>query len=775
MKFHKHISRVGLAAVLLLLLSNPGAADSGFGGGFDGGFEGISLSESVRSMKERSRRDSRTPVPSTPTHSNELNNFWDNLKEHTFDKLCRDAQIALNGNASVPNVAGIGGGIKRYLKPYPLQKVLVAQQDFEAGFGRSLNPMKERIGLVDEIQLKLNVSLGTEKLPISEYGYLRIGISGGMEGTSIVVRPLEGTHYCKHLGKLVELYEMKTVLPINAKRITEMANGEIWKLPMVVRFNIGVSVGARYNDVVTVSVGASETMEKRQMVSLNRLDDNNLRMRLRLDHVTLKTLGSSASTIEIPAGDLGLLKGEDLIAKNVNRTLAREINKLIAFKLGYSHEWVGGQKLLMEFYFNPKKPEHIARLAEFLDGDLSTLREFVKMGLKFDTFVEESNGQSGVGELEQLGTQTGESTGVPPSFVGSDHYDTESDNFNLNIPIIHSLHKTWASSYHRYQSLKNEGVTVHVQQKTRVSSADTINLPFMGTRIRHNSQKDIYVVNRESSDGSVTKPVLLFQKYEGFVRQGDSTAREMIDDVNDVLKYAGMQGNGVNMNNLLPSAEIFPPLPPQYFGYDPEHPQKTYRSAVIAFKLVFSEKAVQDIIFAPAQLIMKSFMNVMRGKEGEIIDKIIDLFTINERGEVGYDRQAVSKRLDVHGFNDGGDWGTNPLGIVKSLASGATEFIKKILSVRKEADWKAQAERLSEVASSGDMRYEDFLKVVIQMVSPSDISSSFYIHTDKRIKGEANVTQTYNIFNNHDNDFDSEISDVIEMRELFANPPVMSD
>jgi len=43
-------------------------------------------------------------------------------------------------------------------------------------------------------------------------------------------------------------------------------------------------------------------------------------------------------------------------------------------------------------------------------------------------------------------------------------------------------------------------------------------------------------------------------------------------------------------------------------------------------------------------MIMKSFMNVARETESEIIDKVADLFTINAKGKVDYDFKAVSKR-----------------------------------------------------------------------------------------------------------------------------------
>jgi hypothetical protein len=755
MKHLKSVSKILLAALFVPLFSVTGvrAADPSFDSNTSGG--GIS----VDAIKAQAKADSRTPVPSTYVPNTELTNFWGNLNANTKDKLCKAANIKVNQNANVLEKIGIEGGIKREFKNYPDQ----------------------RLALVDEISLKLSASLGTEVLSVPNVGGVSVGISAGLEGRSVVVRPLEDNRYCKNLSTLVKLYDMKLVLPITPKRINGMEIGEIWKLPVVVRYSFGVGVGANIAQAVTVSIGASETKERKPTISLYNMDANTLRVRFRVDHVTVKCVGVQANTIEIPAGDIGGMNGEGLIAKTVNRALASQINKFIAFKLGYSYVRVNGQKLLLEFYVDPNNQEQVEKLSAFAKGNLGTIEKFIKMGLRFDQFAEDSTAESGVGEIEDLATQVGAQLGSTNTFAGTDHYNSQGHNFNITIPVIHSHQSSWTSAYHRYQSLNNEGGTIHVQQKTKISNGDSLNIPFAGTMIKYNSTKDLYVVNKESKTGAVSRPVLLYQKYEGFVRQGDPRARVMIDNANNVLKYAGRKGDGTDSSNTLPSADIFPPLPPEeHSGYDDNNqqdPTKTYRSAVMSFKLVFAEQAVQDIIFAPAQIILKSFMNVMRETEGAIVDKIMDLFTFGKKGEVTYDYRQMQKRLEANGFNTGNnnDGGTNPLDVVRNLASAATHFIQKITSVKEESNWKAQSEKLAQVASSGDMKYEDFLKVVIQLVDVKDISSDVYVHTDKRVKGEPDVTQNYTMFNTRDNGFDSTIADVTQMRQRFADPSDLTD
>ncbi|MCX5785627.1 MAG: hypothetical protein NTX59_08050 [Elusimicrobia bacterium] len=741
------------AAVLISLFTNLGAyaSDLSFDGSRGGGFSAQELMDQAKSST-----DERTPVASTVPVSNELTTFWSNLSTSGIEKLCKSAQIQLDKNTTLVNVIGIGGGIKRQLKQYPDQ----------------------RLALIDQVEVKLSATIGHEVLQVPNVGSFGVSVSGGVEGRSMVVRPLEDNRYCKQLTTLVKLYEMKTVLPVTAKRISKMEIGEIWKLPVTVRYGISAGIGANVNEVVNISIGAGETKERRPSVSLYRIDENNIRLRLRIDHVTVKSVGVSANTYEIPAGDIGLLKGEDILSKAVDRSLASQINKMIAFKLAYSHVRTTGQKLLLEFNVNPNDAGQVEQVVQFLQGDFDSIRKFIAMGLKFDSFAEEADGRAGVGELEDMAAQTGSIITATATFAGSDHYNGHTDNFNINIPVIHNHQKSWATVYHRYQTLKNGGDTVHVQQATRVSNGETLNIPFVGTQIKHNSEKNMYVINKESADGKVTNPALLYQQYEGLIGEGDYRARGLVDNANNVLKYAGMKGDGTTAENMIPAAVLFPPLPPvehnNYDGGSQSDPTKTYKAVVMSFKLVFSDKAVQDIVFSAPQMIMKAYMNVMRETESAIVDKVMDLFTVSDKGEVKYDYRAVQKRLGVSSFDNSQD-STNPLNIVSTMARAATKFIEKISSVREESSWKGQSEQLAKVASSGEMKYEDFLKVVIQMVDTKDISSDIYIHSDKRVKGEPDVTQNYSMFNNRDNNYDRTLADVTAMRERFADPTDLTD
>jgi len=146
------LSRVILSAVVLSLFSGFGANAADYS--FDNPSRGDSLAGSMQELSDQAKgeADVRTPVPvpSTATNnSNELTSFWNHLKDGELDKLCRSAEIRLNHDATIVNVVGIGGGLKRFLRPFPDQ----------------------RLALIDQIDVKLGASFGTEVLQIPDVAH----------------------------------------------------------------------------------------------------------------------------------------------------------------------------------------------------------------------------------------------------------------------------------------------------------------------------------------------------------------------------------------------------------------------------------------------------------------------------------------------------------------------------------------------------------------------------------------------------------------------------
>ncbi|MEI7529980.1 MAG: hypothetical protein WCK76_13675 [Elusimicrobiota bacterium] len=688
----------------------------------------------------------KAPVVSTavPTGS-DFGRWFEKFKEGTEDSVCKAAQLKLNQNARLVSVLGIGGGFGRSLKQFP----------------------NRTIALVDEVALRLSLTADNSIIPVPSVHGLGVSISGQLEGQSQVVRPLGSTRYCDEIGTWTKLYDIKTVIPATAGRIAKMELGEIWKLPLSMKLAFSASLGASFDQLVNVSVSAGAANERRPSVTLYRMAEDQLRLRLRLDRVTVFSVGASIRSADIPVSDLGFWEADNILANFVNKTVAGEINKFISAQLSVGHSRNFGKKLLLEFVLNPKDAQQMEALEKFLQGDFTIIKRFVELGLSFNDFSAEDDSASGLGELSGVSDQALQAIGGKPTFSGSDIYSGHANNLHFQVPVVNTHDVSWSASYNRYQSVDMNGGTLHVHQRTRTSDSKSLSVPFMGANVKHNSERTFYVVNREGADGKASRPALMYQQNEGIVRHTDGSARDMVERANNVLRYVGMKGEGVNEEETLPKNELFPSTGGTF---------KTYKSAVMNFSLLISERGMQEILLAPAQAILKAYLNMMREVVPAIIDKVSDLFSVNAAGKVTYDSREAERR--VGGTAADHQDPQKPIDTVRSLALGAEEIIRDISDARNAPGWKEQSATLTALAtgkSRSGLEYEDFLKVVVQLTDPLNISAQVFVTTDKKVKGEADVSQTYQFFNNRNDSFDANIADVNHMHSRFADPATLTD
>ena len=754
MAFHRKFIAGTSATLLALSLLAAGASAFTFEDGSESLLSGVQAGDPPAGVTP--------PSPSTAVATAEMSRFWEKLRSGTIDPLCHKVQLKLTKGAKTPDgIFGLDGGIRRSIKQFP----------------------DGNLALVDEIKLSLTAALGQQLASLPDVGSLSIGLSGRLEGKSQVVRPLEDKGFCNEVLQWSKFYEMKLVLPSTQKRIVKMKVGEIWKLPLSMSMSFGISAGANIAQVVNISLSASASRESKPSVTLRRLDADHLRLRLRLDRLTVTSVGMSASTVQIPLDAVGLQEAGALTANILSQAvpkiarkyitaelfdkmLLKEINKYMSAQLSFSHSNYTGKKLLMEFILNPNNPEQMEGLEKFMRGDFGLLNRFIELGLKFSKFKEGDDALEGMGGLEEASEQVGDMLEADSGFAGTDLYRGRSNNVGLRVPLVGSHSLSWGSSYHRYQSMAREGETIHVYQKTRSYTGNTLDIPFLGTVIKQNSQKDIMVLNQENADGSVSRPVFLYQQYEGLVGQGNGAVERMLEKANGVLRYVGVNGLGTDGSAQLPVGDILASTS-----------TRRYTSGMMSFKMLINEQGMQDIIFSPAQAIMKAFMNMMREVHAEIIDRVMGLFTFDKKGEVTYDTAAAERALGVSSSDEFAE-GCNPFEIINNLAYTATRVIQDLAGVRDEPDWKKQSEKFSNIAggkSKSGLGYEDFLKVMVQLTKPANVSVSVYVHLDPKKKGVADVTQTYEYFNNKTKSYDATLSGVTQMRDRFSDPAELSD
>lgn len=696
------------------------------------------------------------PQPTQPDPSNnELLHFWEDLKEDVFDDVCKEIKPDISEGVDFDPVGGIEGKFKRFLKQYP----------------------DNRIALVDEVGVKLDAghTFG-DILDVGGHPF-NIGIGGRLEGKSVVVRKLKSVKYCKEILTILDVRTVKTILPVSAKRIGAMQPGEIWKFPAVFSVSVNGGVGAPVQPWITLSFSLGHTREKKPSLTLFRMDENKLRFRIRLDQAVITRGGVSANT-SFDAGMIGLPEAENFFTKELNRTLVKEFNKYVAFKFGLSRTRTKGKKILMEFILDANNREQLEKLEDFLKGDFTVIRKLIKLGAQVHDYSEQDDINAGAQSLSEFEQTVGEELGLNSTFTGSNHHNSDSNGHNITLPILYQREGSTGHRYDRYQVAGVDEV-MHVNNAFRNVSESNINVPFLGKVFKHTTNQSMYVVNYEAADGAISDAAVVYQRYEGYVKHDETKARGMIERMNEILKYAGAMGEGTNGEYVIDTDSLFPRLDPDNATETDEWGRpvidsKRYRSAIMSFSLVFTKTAVRDILGASGDLVLRAALNVMEGLDREIMDKVRHLLRVEEDGKVGYDWKAARKILRGYERDE-----FDPIDVVRQTCYKVSKIISDIFSVRDESDWRAKSEKLSSVMSGrGKSRlgYENMMQIVIQLVSPENLHAGLYFQTDKRIKGEENVSNTYNVYSPEVGQAYSHYNNTaVALRDRFANPSTLSD
>ena len=88
---------------------------------------------------------------------------------------------------------------------------------------------------------------------------------------------------------------------------------------------------------------------------------------------------------------------------------------------------------------------------------------------------------------------------------------------------------------------------------------------------------------------------------------------------------------------------------------------------------------------------------------------------------------------------------------VFNFVSDGSSFTKALLWKSAKGKFDARRAKVTAGDNKSGLKYEEFLKVFVQVVSPENISAEVYVQTDKKVKGEQDYREKYQFFNNRDN------------------------
>ncbi len=642
-------------------------------------------------------------VPNTPegAFSNpEGIRFTEQTRRGALDQVCRGFDVAVRESVQKA-VASLGGGVSRSLKPLPTgQLALVDEVDTHVGLGRAL--WERAVGAA---------ASGTG---------VTLSVSAGLDGTSFIVRPLPSSNACEDLKRLVNVTDIKTVVPLSGERISQMEIGELWKMPLALDIGAGPAAMARYT---LVSFGWGQ--QGSAMMTLYRLADDQVRFRLRINHVRIKNAQGDilASYPAVQFFGAGVAGVRGILERAANGVIAHELSDFITGELALGRAGSDGQQIVMEFVLDPRDPEQMARLAGVMKGDLRTLAQMAARMSTFQATVERAHD-----DFVKLEGEHEEKLGSVAAAPGIDLYHQVQHPFRLRLPLIFDHSSTRADGDDKYISLASDGDQVHIYHAEKTGSDNYLNIPIKGALIKRDSLRSAQAFVRVDAGGSVSEPQAVYIYHEGFLRKDASDVREMAQDVSRLITRIGADGGPGDARLALPVDRLVPPQPPR----DPQQPGDavSYHSGSISLTLVLTAKAVADIVKADAAAVARSLRAVLDEGDARLLDFALQTAGFDAEGRLRYDQRQFyeafgsesSTRVDL-----------------ERVCGMATGLVADLADIARQPDREARAKAIASLISGGGrsgLAYERILEVLVQLAAPRDVTADFRIDLDKKVKGD---------------------------------------
>ncbi|MDD5304526.1 MAG: hypothetical protein PHS14_15625, partial [Elusimicrobia bacterium] len=628
-----------------------------------------------------------TPIgPTTPEggfSAPERVTFGEKMRERVLDQLCRN--IKANYDYHLPDdFGGTGAGFSRYLAPLP----------------------DGRLTIVDEERLSVGYGHGFSKALGDAGASVGLWVGGRLEGSSMVIRPLEGKATCKELDTLVDFRDIKTVLPFKAERIAAMKVGELWRLPFRLTVGHTESIGDAVAENLNVSLSFNGTESGAATLTLFRLSESQLRFRFRIDRVEVRTRGGSIVET-IPAVQFASL-GANILAKFVDRELARALNRYTVAMLGFSNSRSQGKRVMLEYVVDPRDPAQAEAVAQALHGDF---RSLVKMG--WDMGTQQATDESTEAAYLRMKDVHDAELG-PAAFAAINAYTAKAKSITLNLPFLTS--QNWASlrsddTTTRYTDVQGH---IHFERADKSRQSEYFSIPWVGPLIKDNVQRDVQVVTAAKAGDEYGAPIVVYLQQHGFLRATESSVREKAKELSDIMALAGTRGEGPNSRLALPIAKHLPepPAPEPSFDSDGSpatNQESASRKGAIAFTLVFNQEAVKQLTAATAEDILKSYAATVESSPA--MKWLLANGKIGADGKMDYDWNAAR-----NAFPDTNDGRSSEVNDLPTLAKEAAGLVADLLAARNAPDNESRSVALTKafggLGESG-LAYDRALRVFI--------------------------------------------------------------
>ncbi len=643
------------------------------------------------------------------------------LRRGVLDQLCRQAKIPVGYHFGPNDFNGTGVGVDRYL-----------QADVD-----------NQVALIDDE--KLHVQFGHAWTEALGQGGAAVGLSFGssIEGHSMVIRRTGTTKSCDEVLRLVDLRDIKTVLPMNGERLSKMGLGELWRIPFTLTYSEGVGVADTTNPAGTpdtpagaVSLSFGRSDSGAASMTLYRIADDKLRFRFRIDHVVVysKTLGVTET---FPAFTFAA-NVHNILLHFISGELENQLQQYTMAWMNFGRASSDGTKILMEFVIDPRDPEQAESMARVMHGDM---RELVKMSFKMSTFQTK-------GTLEDYIKLSAKDSGLlgSPTYAASDRYMAKTRTFSLNLPFFVQHNATALFGEDRVDRYTDADGQFHFYRADKSKTNSYFTLPWVGPLVKNNTQRDVETVTFAPKGQAHGDPIIVYIRNRGYLRVTGSTVRDDVEEINGVMRLAGAQRGKDAARLVLPVDALVPPSPlvagPRVHGEEPRPTEPSDRKGLLSLTLVFNQRAVKDILAAPAEAVLKAFADSIGDREDRAMAQWLAAHATLKDGKLDYDSRAARAAFPDPDAADRGN--SSASSQLASLSRTAANLLADLAAARDAQDNEARAQALASLVGGkgkGELAYEDALRVLVQFVDPMDLTGDFVANVSVSTKGVKSPNQ----------------------------------
>lgn len=641
--------------------------------------------------------------------------FVEKLRERVLDQLCRQVKLKYDYNFGTGDFSGTGLGMKRYLGQLPNKKLTVVDEEsIRIGAGHAF-PWEVAEGVTAGLWLGARA-----------------------EGKSMVVRPIEGVKTCAEMDRLIDLRDIKTVLPFTAERIAGMKTGELWRIPMSLMVGYSVSLGWVPADMLNVSVSFTSHETGSGSMTLYRLAEDQLRIRFRFDRAEVRAKGGELRKT-IPAIEFPSM-GANILAELVDKQIARQLRDYTVLSLGWVSSKTDGRRVVLEYVVDPRDPEQALAVQRALRGDFRDL-VFVGWRLATQKATDDSTREYYLKLLRDHDTALG-----PAKYASLSEYHNKARNIRLLVPFLMDHNWNSASSVDRMTRLTDTGGQFLFNRQAESRNSEYFDIPFVGPLVKDYNQRDVQVVTYAPQGGTHGEPMAVYLQQHGFLRASASSVNEKVEEFNSIMRLAGTRGRGANPALEIPtSAFPKPPAPPPAPSHDRHHHQPgepADQKGMVSFTLVLNQKAVSDALSASAEDVLRSYAATQDRWAKPMADWLVENARLAADGGVEYDRREARRRFgDSFNRHDSQDQEMNQLAWMAREAGGLLRDLREARSAPDAEARAAAVARLIGGKGESGLAYEEVMRVLVQLVDPKDLTGDFYANLDrsKKAGGDANL------------------------------------